>query len=169
MTTHRLVLLRHAKAEHGLSLPDRDRPLALRGRRQSAQVGTDLVAAGVVPDLVLCSSALRTRQTWDLLHATLHADPELVVSDDLYGAGVDDVLDAVRTVDEATGTVLVVGHEPVMSATAAALAGLGSDEATYARVRAGVPTGAWTLLTPTGSWSQLARGGARLVRMVVPA
>lgn len=169
MTTHRLVLLRHAKAEHGLDVPDHDRPLTLRGRRQSAEVGTALAEAGLVPDLVLCSSSVRTRQTWELARGPLGAEPEVVFSDELYDAGVDQVLAAVRAADEATGVVLVVGHEPAMSRAAAALAGLGSDEATYARVQAGVPTAAWSVLAPVGSWADLARGGARLLRLGVPA
>ena len=69
MTTHRLVLLRHAKAERGLDVPDAQRPLTVHGRRQSAEVGTALAAAGLVPDLVLCSSSVRTRQTWELVEA----------------------------------------------------------------------------------------------------
>jgi len=167
--THRLLLLRHAKAEHGLDVPDVQRPLTSHGRRQSAEVGVQLVAAGLVPDLVLCSSSVRTRQTWQLAQATLHAEPEVTFADELYDAGVDQVLDAVRAADEAAGVVLVVGHEPAMSRTAGALAGLGSDEATYARIQLGVPTASWSVLKLTGAWSDLARGGARLERLHVPA
>ena len=167
--THRLVLLRHAKAEHGLDVPDVQRPLTTRGRRQSAEVGTALAAAGLVPDLVLCSPSVRTRQTWQLAQATLHAEPEVAFPDELYDAGVDQVLAAVRAADETAGVVLVVGHEPAMSRTAAALAGLGSDEATYSRIQLGVPTGGWTVSTVMGPWADLAKGGARLVRLHVPA
>ncbi len=167
--THRLVLLRHAKAEHGLAVPDVQRPLTTRGRRQSAEVGTAMVAAGLVPDLVLCSSSVRTRQTWQLAQATLHADPEVRFLDELYDAGVDQVLAAVRVADEAAGVVLVVGHETAMSRTAVALAGLGSDEATYARVQLGVPTAAWSVSTVLRPWADLARGSARLLRLHVPA
>ena len=53
MTTHRLVLLRHAKAEHGLDVPDHDRPLTLRGRRQSAEVGTAMACAAYESECVL--------------------------------------------------------------------------------------------------------------------
>ena len=167
--THRLVLLRHAKAEHGLDVPDVQRPLTTLGRRQSAEVGTALAAAGLVPDLVLCSPSVRTRQTWQLAQATLHAEPEVEFPDELYDAGVEQVLAAVRAADEAAGVVLVVGHEPAMSRTASALAGLGSDEATHARIQLGVPTASWSVLVPTGPWAELSRGGARLVRLGVPA
>lgn len=169
MTSHRLVLLRHAKAEHGMDVPDVRRPLTARGRRQSAEVGTALAAAGLVPDLVLCSSSLRTRQTWELARATLGADPPVRYADELYDAGVDQVIAAVRAADEAAGVVLVVGHEPAMSRTAAALAALGSDEASYARIQLGVPTASWSVLAPFGPWADLDRGSARLLRLGVPA
>jgi phosphohistidine phosphatase len=90
-------------------------------------------------------------------------------SDELYDAGVDQVLAAVRAADEAAGVVLVVGHEPAMSRTASALAGLGSDEATYARIQLGVPTASWSVLKLLGPWSELTRGSARLERLQVPA
>ncbi len=167
--THRLVLLRHAKAEHGMPVVDHERPLTPRGRRQSMQVGTDLRAAGILPDLVLCSSALRTRQTWELVQGSLGAEPEVTYADELYDAGVDQVIAQVRAADEAARTVLVVGHEPAMSGAAVALAGLGSDEATFARVRIGVPTAAWSVLTHLSPWSDLARGAARLERLSSPA
>jgi phosphohistidine phosphatase len=122
-----------------------------------------------VPDLVLCSSSVRTRQTWQLAQVTLHAEPAVTFSDELYGAGVDEVLAAVRAADETAGVVLVVGHEPAMSRTAAALAGLGSDAATYERVQAGVPTASWAVLAPHGPWVDLAPGSARLLRLGVPA
>ena len=169
MTTHRLVLLRHAKAERGLDVPDAQRPLTVHGRRQSAEVGTALAAAGLVPDLVLCSSSVRTRQTWELAKATLGAEPPVTFSDELYDAGVDQVLAAVRTAGEAAGVVLVVGHEPAISRTAAALAGLGSDDAAHARIQLGVPTASWSVLAPLGPWADLARGSARLLALHLPA
>lgn len=169
MTTHRLVLLRHAKAEHGLDVPDHDRPLTLRGIRQALEAGVGLAGAGLTPNLVLCSSAVRALRTWASMAKAFDTEPELRVSDALYDAGVEDVLAALREVGEAVPTVLVVGHEPTMSATATALAALGSDEGTYARVRSGVPTAGWTVLDVVGPWSALARGGAHLRHLGVPA
>src|ERR671920_1227598 len=94
----RLVLLRHAKAEPGGDgVGDAERPLALKGRTQASRVGTALRAAGLQPDLALVSSALRTRQTWELARAHLdHADVRTQVRDELYEASVGDVLDLLR-------------------------------------------------------------------------
>ncbi|WP_136520185.1 SixA phosphatase family protein [Cellulomonas telluris] len=172
MTSHRLVLLRHAKAEPAGSLPDHERPLALPGRRQASAAGAALAAADLVPSRVLCSSALRTRQTWELARTALAAagapDPVLTVTDALYDATTGDLAELVRAVPEDDGTVLVVGHEPTMSHAAVTLAGPGSDEQVLARVRTGVPTSSWSVLELDGPWDATAPGGLRLVRLGLP-
>ncbi|MNI89357.1 hypothetical protein D3C73_1467490 [compost metagenome] len=77
------------------------------------------------------------------------------MTDTLYAAGVRDVLDMVRGADSRVRTLLVVGHEPSMAATAAHLAGPGSDSGALAQVRVGVPTATYSVLessTPWGEW-----------------
>ena len=168
-TQNRLLLLRHAKAEQA-GPTDHERPLAPRGRRQAAAVGADLRAEGLVPDRVLCSSALRTRQTWDLVRGALGlagADVPVDVLDALYDASPRDIL-TLLTGLEAEPTVLVVGHEPTMSVLALLLAGPTSSLEVVDRVRHGVPTASWSLLE-TGPWDRLAPGGARLRGLRVPA
>ncbi|AEG44149.1 histidine phosphatase family protein [Isoptericola variabilis] len=168
----RLVLLRHAKAEPVRDTgTDAERPLALKGRRQASGVGMALTAAGLVPDLALVSSALRTRQTWDLARAHLDGvDAVVEVRDELYEASVGDVLDLVRAVDPDVGTVLVLGHEPTMAATAAYLAGPGSDDAALAQVRVGVPTATYSVLeSAEHPWSEWGKGAARLVHVGRPS
>jgi len=164
----RLLLLRHAKDEHAGEITDHLRPLSLVGRRQAAAVGATLRAAGVIPELVLCSSSVRTHQTWDLVRSALGAEPTLEISDALYTARVRALLDLVRTVPADIRTVLVVGHEPTVSEAAATLAGPDSDEPSLARVRLGMPTGSYSVLETGVAWSQLEPDGARLVRVVTP-
>jgi phosphohistidine phosphatase len=166
---HQLVLLRHAKAEPAGTLDDQLRPLALAGRTQASGVGAALRAAGLVPDAVLVSSAVRTRQTWDLVRAGLGLPAEAAeIGDELYTAGVRTLLGLLHQVDAGAGTVLVVGHEPTVSQTAAALAGPGSDEAAVARVRVGVPTATFSVLEVDGPWAGLEPDSARLVQVVSP-
>ncbi|WP_448060401.1 SixA phosphatase family protein [Cellulomonas hominis] len=163
----RLVLLRHAKAEVAGSLDDHLRPLALLGRRQAAIVGESLAASALLPDHVLCSSAVRTRQTWDLVRANVGHEPtSVVVTDGLYTAGVRALLDLLRECDPDARTVLVVGHEPTVSQLAAALASPASDPAAVARVRVGVPTASYTVLDVPGDWAGLAPDGAVLRELV---
>lgn len=168
-SAHQLVLLRHAKAEPAGSLDDQMRPLALKGRSQATGVGGSLAATGLVPDAVLVSTALRTRQTWDLVRAGLGVPPEVAtLSDDVYTAGVRSLLGLLRQTDESVGTLLVVGHEPTVSQTAAALAGPGSDEAAVARVRVGVPTATYSVLEISGAWADLEPDAARLLTVISP-
>ncbi|MGM7424060.1 MULTISPECIES: SixA phosphatase family protein [unclassified Cellulosimicrobium] len=167
----RLVLLRHAKAEPGGgSVDDVLRPLALNGRRQAGRVGGALRETGLVPERVLCSSALRTRQTWELLAAHLgDVDPEVVVSDGLYAADVTDVLDLVRTTDSRVRTLLVVGHEPTMAATASHLADPASDGGALAQVRVGVPTATYSVLESATAWDAWAPRSALLTYVGRPS
>jgi phosphohistidine phosphatase len=167
----RLVLLRHATAEPGGgSIDDVLRPLALNGRRQAVRVGGALRETGLVPERVLCSSALRTRQTWELLAAHLgDVDPDVVVSDDLYAADVTDVLDLVRSTDSRVRTLLVVGHEPTMAATASHLADPASDGGALAQVRVGVPTATYSVLESATAWDSWVPRGALLTYVGRPA
>lgn len=164
----RLVLLRHARAEHHGGISDELRPLNPTGRRQAVEVGRSFVAGRLVPDVVLCSSAVRTRQTFELLASAFGSHPDVEFTEDLYGAGISSTLDLIGAARETAGTVLVVGHEPVMSGVAYVLAGPGSDESAVARVRAGVPTGAYCVLEHETSWRRLERGGAVLTHVYLP-
>jgi phosphohistidine phosphatase len=91
------------------------------------------------------------------------------LSEELYSAGVRTLLGLLHAVDPGAGTVLVVGHEPTVSQTAAALAGPGSDTAAMARVRVGVPTATYSVLDVPGAWADLVPDAARLLRVVSPA
>jgi phosphohistidine phosphatase len=170
MTARRLVLLRHAKAEPARGeVPDDMRPLALRGRSQAGAVGKALSSAALAPDVALVSTALRTRQTWELLsHHLGDSRVDVRLRPEIYEAAVADVLGLVRGLDAHVGTVLVVGHEPTMAATAAHLAGPGSDDAALAQVRVGVPTATWSLLESDLEWADWGRSGARLVEVSRP-
>ena len=162
------MLLRHAKAETPAALADEMRPLALLGRTQCARLARLLVDGGVVPDVVLVSTAVRTRQTWDLVRSGLGAvAPEVRLEDVLYGAAPREVVGLLRRVDPEARTVLVVGHEPTMSAVAAVLAGDG-EAAHLAQVRTGLPTATAAILDVPGAWSELDANVALLRDLVRP-
>lgn len=123
--TRRLIVLRHAQAEHGAGGPDHERVLTGTGRDQAAAVGGTLARAGLVPDHVICSSARRTRQTLDLALGELPAAPSVDYSDAAYSGGVDDIFALVSGVDPDVSTLLVVGHNPTVAQVAAAFTGAG--------------------------------------------
>ena len=163
--THRLLLLRHAKSSwDDESLPDHDRPLAKRGRKAAELVGAHLRASGPRPDLVLCSSATRTRETLELLSLE---DPQVRIEDDLYGADDGALLARVRLLPEDAGTVLLIGHNPAMQDLAIRLAGPGAGEQA-ARLREKFPTAALAVYEIGGVWGSLAADVAHLSSLVLP-
>ena len=166
----RLVLLRHAKAEAAGRVSDELRRLQPRGWRQGMAVGAGLRQAGLVPDTVLVSSAVRARETWEKVAEALGEEPEpdVIVSDELYGARAEEVVELIRGTEGRVRTLLVVGHEPAMSATAVYLAGSG-EPAHLAQVRTGLPTAAYAELWVEAPWSGLEHLGAVLRDIVRPA
>lgn len=121
MTARTLVLLRHAKAETPGDLLDFDRRLTAAGQANAAAAGVWLAGQGLRPELVFCSPAARTRQTWHGVAVALaDADPdgrgaEVRYEPQLYESGRTEVIDLLRTVPDDVRTVLVVGHNPTMS------------------------------------------------------
>src|SRR5205807_5049538 len=109
---HRLHLLRHAKAERDGSGGDKERRLTRRGRDDARLVGKTLLRAVGAIDLVLCSSAARTRETAELALARYEHPPPILYEDGLYLVGAGALLRRLRQLDESAGTVLVVGHNP---------------------------------------------------------
>lgn len=97
MTARTLILLRHAKAQHPAGLPDLDRPLTDRGHADATAAGAWLASHGYVPDLVLCSPARRTRQTWHGVALGLTAAPTVRYDQRLYQDRVRDLFSAIRS------------------------------------------------------------------------
>lgn len=168
MSEHTLLLVRHAKAAPGDDGPDHDRPLTGRGRADAAALGELLADRDLVPHLVLCSDAVRAEQTWQQAASRLPAPVPVRPEQRLYQASPEGVLHVVGEVDEDVATLAVVGHEPVTSALALALAGEGSDPAELARLRTGLPTAAVAVLRTASPWRELAGGAAALTGLLRP-
>ena len=164
-----LWLLRHAKASQGGDgLADRDRPLNARGRAAAARIGRHLAEREVRPELVLCSSALRTRETVELVADGLGAELPIDYEDDLYLASERDLRHRLEQVPESVESVLLVGHNPGIAELALQLAARGHPAA-LAELRRKFPTGALAeLRIQSKRWSHFARGGCDLVAFVTP-
>jgi len=156
----KLIVMRHAKAGELPGGPDFERALRPRGQRDSAAAGRWLSANRLVPDLVLCSAARRTRQTWQHLSAALQPDPppEFTADPRLYQADSDDVAEILRGAGGDFVTVLYIGHNPA----AAGLVGLltGSEPA--------FPTAAVAVIGIKGSWADLSARGGELIASWTP-
>jgi phosphohistidine phosphatase len=161
--------LRHAKSSwNNAHLADHDRPLAPRGRRAADVMARHLAGVASPPALVLCSTALRARDTLEPLRDGLQPGTDVRIEGDLYGASAVELLARLRTVDEDTGAVLVVGHNPGLEDLARKLAGAG-DAALLARLEAKFPTGALATVAFAGPWKDLGSGPTKLEAYVVPA
>ncbi|PHY93556.1 phosphohistidine phosphatase [Acetobacter pomorum] len=117
----RLVLLRHAEAA---SAPlgnfsvdaDMNRPLTPAGQEAAQRCGHWLAAHGIVPDTILCSPAVRTRQTLAGVVAALACPlPTPEYCADIYDATPEALLAQIQRVPDSAHTVLMVGHNPGIS------------------------------------------------------
>lgn len=168
-TVRRLVVLRHAKSAWPPKVPDARRPLGPRGLRDAPAAGRWLRESGCVPDRVVCSPALRTRRTWELVAAEAGLTGPVEYEERAYGADAEELLDLVRVTPAQVGTVLLVGHNPGAQELVLLLAGEG-DARALEQVRTKFPTSAIAVLdlAGPGAWRSLAPGSARLTGFVVP-
>jgi phosphohistidine phosphatase len=151
-STKTLIVIRHSKAMPSAAT-DHARPLARRGLRDARAAGEWLAARDLPPVVGLVSTAVRARQTWDPIASSLDAETRAL--DDLYGAGVDDVLETLHLLDEPDTHVAVVGHNPTLERVVWDL----SDATTAAHAAMtdrGFPTTAIAILTHEGLWTDLA-------------
>jgi phosphohistidine phosphatase len=142
-------------------------------------MGRWLRTNGHVPDQVLCSTARRARETWQLAQDGLGANPSVSFERRVYQASAEQLLDLAREASSKVGTLLVVGHDPAiqeLTLMVAVAAPPGSSDAVgdavagdaRDRVRAKFPTAAVAVLELTGNWGQLGPGTARLAAFVIP-
>ena len=161
-----LFLLRHAKSSwEDPELADHDRPLAPRGRRAAKLIAKHLRRQGIAPELVLCSSAARTRETLELIAPALGEDVPVQIEDELYAASEQVLLERVREVEDGIESLLLIGHNPGVEQLALLLAGSGEKVAALARK---YPTGALATLEFSGLWRELVAGRAELTGFVTP-
>ena len=160
-----LVLMRHAKSDYPAGVADHDRPLAARGIREAGLAGDWLRSTLPEIDAVLCSTAVRTRQTLD---RTGIAAPVSYLQQ-LYDTTAGAMLDEINRVDDHVTTLLVVGHEPTVSQVVLGLAARPvSDADAVGRVEMKFPTSGIAVLRVPGAWSALELNGAELASFHVP-
>ncbi|MDT0444801.1 SixA phosphatase family protein [Streptomyces johnsoniae] len=163
----RIILLRHAKADWP-QVSDHDRPLAERGRKDAPVAGRWLAGAGVHPELTLCSTAVRARETWKLCAAELPERPRTVYDERLYEASLGELIAVINETDDQVTDLMLVGHNPSIHALADALAGESEGDTRPRMNRGGFPTAALAVLSLNGDWKSAEHGAARLVAYWTP-
>jgi phosphohistidine phosphatase len=156
-----LLVFRHGKSDWGADYDrDHNRPIAKRGRRASKLMGKYLASIDSIPDQVLTSSATRARQTVDLASESGRWGCPVRVTEQLYGASIDGVIDEIRSEPDTTHTLLIAGHEPTWSSVVSALSG---------RSIGHFPTAAIACIEfDIGHWSEIDYESGRLAWHVTP-
>jgi len=167
-----LTLLRHAKSNwDDPSLEDFDRPLGRRGRDAAPKMGKALAARGLKPDLIVCSSAVRARQTLELvLDAFGSPTPHVVYDDAIYMAMPEVLLARLRAHagSDAPRHVMIVGHNPGLEELALMLAVRG-PAAERGRMAEKFPTASAAVITfDAGDWGGVAPGSGKLELFLTP-
>ncbi|MEU6556781.1 histidine phosphatase family protein [Streptomyces sp. NPDC046915] len=164
----RIVLFRHAKADWP-QVNDHERPLAERGRMDAAVAGRKLADTGLHLDLALCSTAVRTRETWKLAVHEFPERPKTIYEERVYEASPGELIAVLNEVDDDTQSAIMIGHNPGIHGLADILAAADENDARERMNRRGFPAAAFAVLTFTGSWKSLEPGTATLIDYWAPS
>jgi phosphohistidine phosphatase len=161
--------MRHAKSSWGdPKMPDHARPLNARGRQAARAMRDAMRELGLVPDVVLVSSARRTLQTMEALQPW-EETPLIEPMDGLYLVGAPQMLGVLRTVAETARSVLLLAHNPGLHDLALLLVGPhGMTTPAARRLAEAYPTGALAEFAVAGPWHTLGEGGGQLLRFLCP-
>jgi phosphohistidine phosphatase len=166
-----LSLLRHAKSSWDMTnVEDFSRPLAERGIKAAPLMGAYLIDNDLRPDLILCSAAVRTRSTLDLVMPFFDpAPPALVYEEGLYLASASQLLNRLRNVSPRWSKVMMIGHNPGFHDFAKSLARDGDPELTAALAYK-FPTAALAVITfDQPSWTKITLRSGHLSHFVTPS
>lgn len=164
-----LIMMRHATADFGWGVEDHERSLSPQGHREAPLAGRWLVHNGFVPEMMLCSSALRTRQTCTWVSSELgDLAPTASLSGRLYEASERDLLAEINAVPEAVRAVMLICHQPAVQNLVMRLASADSDMGAVMELSAGYPPAGVAVLRTSSPWAALDGADARLVNFMVP-
>ena len=163
-----LLLLRHAKSAWPDGIPDHDRPLADRGRRDAPRMGAYMAATGLQPDFALISSARRTQETWALVEPALAKPCPARTVPSIYEAEPEAILAAIHDASAESERLLVIGHNPGFEELARLLAPFGDADA-ISRLMMKFPTaGLAVIALDIERWTEAGPGKGRLESFITP-
>jgi phosphohistidine phosphatase len=164
-----LFLLRHAKSSwDDARVKDFDRPLAKRGRDAAPRMGAYMAERELIPELVLCSTAARARQTLELVLPSFSPAPAVLFEDGLYLAAAATLLTRLRKIEGGVGKVMIVGHDPGMHRLAVELSATGDPQELQA-LTAKFPTGGLAVISfQARDWAKIKPATGRLIGFMAP-
>ena len=166
----RLLLLRHAKsAWDNAVMGDFDRTLNARGRLAPPLMGAYMQTNALLPDRILCSSAMRTRETLAGLLPSLSEECSVELTRDLYEVSAQEAFEVLMERGGSAGTLLNIGHNPATQELALGLLSRG-DNTLIDSIENKYPTAALTVIDfDITDWSALKPGSGLLVSFTRPA
>ncbi|MET9084763.1 SixA phosphatase family protein [Streptomyces sp. NPDC090075] len=164
----RIVFFRHAKADWP-QVTDHERPLADRGRMDAAVAGRRLADSGITFDLALCSTSVRTRETWKLAVHELAHRPKTVYEERVYEASPGELIAVLNEVPDDAKDVILIGHNPGVHGVTEILAGSADGDVRERMNRRGFPAAAFAVVTFEGTWKGLEPGVATLADYWAPS
>lgn len=165
-----LLLMRHAKSSWvNPGQLDFDRPLAKRGQAAAPEIGAWIAGHDLKPDLVVCSPAVRTRETLKLMLPQLGTPaPRVEIDEELYLASPAEMLERLHALGPEPRRVMLVAHNPGLQALASALAGRG-PKAARSELAIKFPTAALAVLTfEASAWTDVRANGGELLHFITP-
>jgi phosphohistidine phosphatase len=162
-----LIAVRHAKSSWDHDVEDHDRPLSARGRRDADALGRLLRQRSLAPGLVLCSTAARTRETWERALAVGVTAGEVRLLRGIYQAWVPELVRLLRQTPDEVATVLLLGHSPGIPDLVEHLC-VRTDSADWAQLDQKYPTSGLAVVAVPGPWRELGSATADLVSFAVP-
>lgn len=165
-----LILFRHAKSSWSdFDLDDHDRPLNTRGRKAAPVMGAFMRENAIVPDLILCSTSVRTRETLALAFPGPEEQrPPVVFTQEIYEAPPGALMACIKAVDDSVRSLLVLGHNPGSQMLALQLATSGEDDA-MRRLSGKFPTAALArIVFEADSWRDILKVRGHLAQFITP-
>ncbi|MFF8863839.1 SixA phosphatase family protein [Streptomyces sp. NPDC015139] len=164
----RIALFRHAKADWP-QVSDHERPLAERGRMDAAVAGRKLADTAITFDLALCSTAVRTRETWKLAVHELSHRPKTIYEERVYEASPGELIAVLNEIPDDVRNVIMIGHNPGIHGLADILSGAAEGDARDRMNRRGFPAAGFALLSHDGPWKSLEPAVATLTEYWAPS
>ncbi len=165
----RLMLLRHAKSDSSPAHPrDHERPLSAAGRETAPQIADYLAKHALDPDLVVCSTAVRARETVDRGASAFERKPRIIYDSRVYNADPDKLLNVVQETPDTVHTLLLVGHNPGLQCFAGLLIATGDVEIRQQLLADFPPAGLAIIDFQVDDWRKVHAQGGRLDRFVTP-
>lgn len=168
-TSHFLILMRHGKASKDYDLfEDIDRPLNKRGKKDVKIIRKQLASCDIVPDMILCSTALRVTETYQEIYKAFPDSPAFS-SEALYQASAETLFEIIRQIKEDVQNVMIIGHNPGLADLAEIICDAAhSDDEALRQMGKKFPTSAVAVLELTGKWSEIKDNSARLLAFARP-